>query len=121
MKFAKGVYRLAGIYGLLLLTPQYLLETQNGITFPPVINHPEYYYGFISVALAWQFAFLTIASDPKRYRGLMPATLIEKFSYGIALFILFWQGRLVAPILLFGIIDTALGTLFLIAYLRTGE
>lgn len=57
MKFAKWVYRIAGIYGLLILTPQYFLETKNGIDFPPAINHPEYYYGFIGVALAWQVAF----------------------------------------------------------------
>jgi len=121
MKFAKWVYRIAGIYGLLILTPQYFLETKNGIDFPPAINHPEYYYGFIGVALAWQVAFLLISRDPQRYRPLMLASVIEKYSYGIALFALFGQGRLAMTILILGIIDTVLGTLFVIAYKKVSD
>ena len=121
MNFAKWVYRIAGIYGLLVLTPQYFLETKNGFDFPPPINHPEYYYGFIGVDLAWQVAFLLIAGDPKRYRPLMLATLIEKYSYGLAVFVLFWQGRLAMTMLVFGIIDIVLGTLFAIAYKKVHE
>lgn len=34
------------------------MESRNGIDFPPPINHPEYYYGFIGVAIAWQVAFI---------------------------------------------------------------
>ncbi len=121
MNFAKWVYRIAGIYGLLVLTPQYFLETKNGLDFPPAINHPEYYYGFIGVALAWQVAFLVIARDPQRYRPLMLATVIEKYSYGIAVFTLFWQGRLAMAILVVGLIDTVLGTLFAIAYKKVSD
>ncbi len=102
-------------------SPQYFLETKNGIDYPPVINHPEYYYGFIGVALAWQVAFLIIARDPKRYRPLMLATVIEKYSYGIALFVLYGQGRIVMTILILGIIDTVLGTLFAVAYQKVGD
>ena len=64
MKFAKWTYLIAGIYGLLILLPQYFLEVQNGIDYPPPINHPEYYYGFIGIAVAWQIAFLIISRDP---------------------------------------------------------
>ena len=78
MKFAKWVYRVSGIYGLIVLIPQYFLESKNGIDYPPAINHPEYYYGFIGVAIAWQIGFLIISGDPKRYRLLMIATVIEK-------------------------------------------
>jgi hypothetical protein len=118
MKFAKWTYRIAGIYGLLVLLPQYFLEEQNGRDYPPPINHPEYYYGFIGVAVAWQVAFLIISSAPKRYRPLMIASVIEKFSYGLAVAILYWQDRVAAAVLAVGTIDIILGILFLVAYWR---
>lgn len=84
-----------------------------------VLRITHYYYGFIGVAIAWQVAFLVIAGDPKRYRPLMPATLIEKYGYGIAVFVLFWQGLLAPTMLVLGIINTVLGTLFAIAYKKS--
>ena len=65
MTFARRVFLIAGIYGLIVLLPQYVLEEKNGRDFPPAITHPEYYYGFIGVGVAWQIAFLVIASDPR--------------------------------------------------------
>lgn len=121
MKFAKWVYRVAGIYGLLIVPPLYFLETKTGIDYPPPINHPEYYYGFIGVVLAWQVAFLIIAHDPKRYRPLMLASVIEKYSYGLAVFVLYGQGRLALTIVILGMIDTLLGTLFVLSYHFTGR
>lgn len=115
MKFARWTYLVAGIYGLLVLVPQYFLEEKNGRDYPPVINHPEYYYGFIGVAIAWQIAFLIISKDPRRYRPLMIASVIEKFSYGIAVVILYLQGRTGNMVLSTGMIDMVLGTLFLIS------
>ena len=71
MTFARRIFFWAGIYGLIVLVPQYLLERRNGQNFPPIITHPEYYYGFIGVGLAWQVAFLLISGDPVRFRPLM--------------------------------------------------
>jgi hypothetical protein len=99
MKFAKWTYLVAGIYGLLVLVPQYFLEEKNGRDYPPAINHPEYYYGFIGVAIAWQIVFLIISRDPKRYRLIMIAS-----------------DRVAGAVLAVGTIDMILGTLFLIAY-----
>jgi len=121
MKFAKWVYLLAGIYGLLVLLPQYFLESRNGLNFPPAINHPEYYYGFIGVAVAWQIGFLIISRDPTRYGPLMIATVIEKYSYGFAVLVLYGQGRLASLILVTGLIDLILGTLFAVAYQKAGR
>ena len=121
MKFARWTYLLAGIYGLLVLVPQYFLEEKNGISNPPAINHPEYYYGFIGVAIAWQIAFLVISRDPRRYRPLMIAGVIEKYSYGIAVVALYVLNRAGAMILSTGIIDLTLGTIFLMVYLRLGR
>ena len=118
MKFAKWTYLIAGIYGLLILLPQYFLEVQNGIDYPPPINHPEYYYGFIGIAVAWQIAFLIISRDPIKYRLLILATIVEKYTYGIATIVLFMQSRVAAAVLVVGLIDTILGTLFIIAYFK---
>jgi hypothetical protein len=120
MKFARITYLVAGIYGLLFITPLYFLEHQIGLDMPPAITHPEYFYGFVSVTLAWQVLFLLLARDPVRYRPLMLPTLLEKFPYGIAVIILFAQQRVSGVVLVFGLIDLTLGVLFLIAYLKTG-
>lgn len=120
MRFAKWTYLIAGVYGLLVLVPQYFLEARTGRDFPPAINHPEYYYGFIGVAVAWQVAFLIISRDPTRYRPLMIAAMIEKFSYVIAVLVLYGQGRIAVAILVTGMIDLILGTLFAVAFKKTG-
>lgn len=119
MKFAKYTFWIAGIYGFLALLPQYFLEEKTGIDFPPAITHPEYFYGFIGVALAWQVAFIIIARNPVKYRTMMIPSVLEKFSFGIALAVLFSQGRIPLMTLGFGILDSLLGLLFLIAYFKT--
>ena len=61
MKFSRWLFRIAGIYGLIVLVPQYFLESKIGEQTPPAITHPEYFYGFVGVGIAWQIAFLIIA------------------------------------------------------------
>lgn len=119
MKFAKYTFYAAGVYGLLVLLPQYFLEEKTGRDFPPAITHPEYFYGFIGVALAWQVAFLIIGGNPARFRPLMIAAMIEKFSFAIAVFALYAQNR-VAPMMVGAAgIDLFLGILFVAAYFKT--
>lgn len=121
MRFARNVYRLAAIYGILVLLPQYFLLAKHGRDTPPAITHPEYYYGFTGLALVFQLVFLLIASDPPHYRALMPITVLEKLAFGLPAVILFLQGRLATDMLAAGAIDLFLGTLFTIAYLRTAS
>ncbi|HEX8194600.1 MAG TPA: hypothetical protein VF571_00190 [Pyrinomonadaceae bacterium] len=121
MKFAGTVFYIAGVYGLIALAPQYFWEEKNGRDFPPAITHPEYYYGFIGVALAFQVLFLIIARNPVRYRAAMIPAMIEKFSFGIAAVILFLQNRLAVPLFGAAIIDLILGALFIIAFLKTED
>ena len=120
VRFARWTYLVAGVYGLLVMVPQYFLESRNGVDFPPPINHPEYYYGFIGVAVAWQIAFLIISRDPQRYRPLMIAAVVEKYSYGFAVLILYAQGRIAVAVLVTGLIDLILGTLFAVSFKKTG-
>jgi hypothetical protein len=117
--FAKRVFLGAAIYGLIVLLPQYFLEAKTGRDFPPAITHPEYYYGFVGVAVAWQIVFLIISRDPVRFRPIMLAAIVEKASFGLPAIALFASGRLSAQMLAAGLIDVVLGVLFVLAYKRT--
>lgn len=119
MRFASWTFWGAGWYGLLVILPQYFLERQIGIEQPPAITHPEYFYGFVGVALAWQVAFLIISRDPVRYRPLMLAGVLEKATFGVAAIALYAQQRLEFPLVPFAVFDLVLGALFLEAYRRT--
>ena len=121
MNFARRVFFWAAIYGFLVLFPQYFLLERNGRDFPPAITHPEYYYGFVGLALVWQAVFLLISRDPVRYRPLMPLAVLEKAVFGIPAVVLYLQHDLPLAMLGAGLIDLALGTLFLAAYLRTAQ
>lgn len=118
-RFARWTYRIAAVYGLIALLPQYVLEQRIGADSPPPITHPEYFYGFVGVALVWQLAFLLIAGDPTRYRALMPVTVLEKLSFGVAALVLFALGRSPGMMALAGSIDLALGAAFVLAFVRT--
>lgn len=119
MNFAKRLFSIAGIYGLIVLLPQYFLEAKTGRDFPPPITHPEYYYGFLGVALAWQVLFLLIARDPVRYRAMMIPAVLEKASFGLAAIVLFLLQRISTVILGFAVLDLIFGALFVVAYLKT--
>src|SRR3954469_2531944 len=119
MRFAKWVFLLAGVYGVLALAPQYFLEAKIDRDRPPAITHPEYFYGFVGVALAWQVLFLLIARDPARLRPAMLPAVLEKASFAIAVPLLYATHRAGADLLIFASIDAAWGVLFVIAYART--
>lgn len=119
MRMARNVFRVAGIYGLLVVFPLYFLEQRIGIDYPPAVTHAEYFYGFIGVTLAWQIMFLFISTDPLRYRKLMIPCMIEKLSFVPAFFVLFPQGRFPLMLIPAGSIDLLLGLLFLLSFLKT--
>jgi hypothetical protein len=118
-RFARGVFLGAGVYGLVVLLPQYFLEQQIGRDYPPPITHPEHFYGFVGLALVWQLAFLLIASDVHRYRPLMPIAVAEKAAFAVPTFLLFGAGRVAAATTAVAGIDALIGLLFLAAWHRT--
>jgi cytochrome b len=71
MRFARFVFTIAGIWGIVVLTPLYWLVDITGRIYAPPADYPHFFYGFLSVAMAWQLAFLVIGSDPARFRPLM--------------------------------------------------
>jgi hypothetical protein len=119
MTFVRRVFTIAGIYGLLIVTPMYFLEEVIGRDQPPPITHPEFFYGFIGVTIAWQVAFLVIGRDPVRYRLLMIPAIIEKATYVIALLVLFLKGRVPGVTLVPGVGDLVLCLLFVMAWVKT--
>jgi hypothetical protein len=120
MRFAKVVFWVAGIWGLLVITPLYFLFDLIGKQDPPAITHPGFYYGFVGLGLAWQIAFLVIAQDPVKYRMMMIPSMVEKFSYAVAVVILVMQGRTNPRDFVFAATDGLLGVLFVAAWVVTG-
>jgi hypothetical protein len=121
MAFARWLFWIAGVYGLVALVPQYFLERKVGVDYPPAITHPEYFYGFLGVAVAWQVAFLIIGQDPLRFRPMMLPSALEKLSFTAAAVTLYVQGRLPSVLLAAGFLDLAFAILFLVAWWRLGR
>lgn len=117
--FARRVFFWAAIYGIAVLVPMYFLEDRLGRDFPPPVSHPEHYYGFVGVALAWQFAFLAISRDVVRYRLLMLPAVLEKLAFALPVLVLFANGRVDAMTLAPALVDLVLAVLFVLAYRAT--
>lgn len=118
MKFAKTLFWCAGVWGMLTLIPMFFLYERLGAFSPPPPTHPEFYFGFLSVALAWQFAFFAIASDPARFRLLILPAVLEKLGYVLVLFSLYEQGRITAIQFTPAAPDGLLCLLFVLAFFR---
>src|SRR5262249_52137512 len=119
MRFARGVFLRAGVSGILMVIPPYFLERQTGEDYPPPVTHPEYYYGFFGVTLAWQVMFLVIATDPVRHRRAMLPAMLEKASFAVAIPLLYAAGRVASVWIGFAAIDATWLVLFGVAYLQT--
>ncbi len=70
MKFSKIVFTAAGVWGIVVLTPLYFLLDVTGRHYARPTAYPQFFYGFLSVTMAWQIAFLAIGSNPARFRLL---------------------------------------------------
>src|SRR5215471_15760983 len=117
-RFSRTVFLAAGIYGIAVLLPGFFSEKMIAEKMPPAITHPEFYYGFFGVALAWQLAFLIIARDPQRFRPIIPAAILEKLTFAIACLVLSLAGRVPLILALGGAGDFVWGVLFAVAYSR---
>ena len=119
MRFAKVVFVGAGVWGIAVLTPLYFLVDITGRQYAIPVDYPQFYYGFLSVAMAWQIAFLVIGTNPPRFRWLMIPAIIEKLGYVAVLAVLGWQARLPTVDLMPAIPDFVLGCLFMLAFAKT--
>ena len=120
MRFAKILFWFAGAWGILVLAPMFFLYAKVGEYSPPPPTHPEFYFGFLGVALVWQFVFFVIATDPARFRLLIPVAVLEKLSYVVVLFVLYLQGRITAFQFGPAVPDALLCLLFVVAFFKAG-
>jgi hypothetical protein len=119
MKFARIVFWIAAVWGLLVITPLFFMLNLISKNDPPPITHPGFYYGFVAVAFTWQLAFVVMARQPVRLRPMMIPAMLEKFGWITVVLVLYSQGRMKTPDLMLGIIDGVLGILFVVAYAKT--
>jgi hypothetical protein len=118
MRFVRGVFLVAGLTGIVILLPMYH-EARFFSENPPVINRPEFYYGFVGVTLAWQLLFLVIAFDPVRYRLAILPALVEKGSFALAIPLLYAYERVSSFWLYAAAMDGTWLILFALAYCWT--
>jgi hypothetical protein len=120
MRFARTVFIGGGVWGIAVLTPLYWLVDITGRRYTPPADYPHFFYGFLSVALAWQVAFLIIGINPLFFRAVMIPSILEKFGWGLTLSVLYARSRITAIDAQAAIPDLMLGILFVAAFVKTG-
>jgi len=121
MRFAKLTFTGAGIWGIVVLTPLYWLVDITGRPYHSPTDYPHFFYGFLSVAMAWQIAFLIIGSNPARFRPLMIAGILEKLGHVIGVAVLYRNARISAIDAQAAVPDLLLAALFIVAFAKTRE
>ena len=119
MRFAKFAFIGAGIWGIAVLTPFYWLVDVTGRHYASPTEYPHFFYGFFTITMAWQFAFLVIGSNPGRFRPLMIPSMFEKISYVVLLLILYSRSRITTADVQAAVPDFILFVLFVIAFAKT--
>jgi hypothetical protein len=119
MSFARYTFIAAGVWGIAVLTPLFFLVDLTGRPYAAPAEYPHFFYGFLSVAWAWQIAFFVIGSNPGRFRPFMITAFIEKAGYVIGTTLLRSQGQISAPDASTAIPDALLLALFVVAFVKT--
>ena len=116
MGLARWVFRVAGLYGIVVVAPMFFMERQMA----PGAAHPVFFYAWVSVDLAWQILFLVLSTDPTRYRPMMPVCVLVKAAAVVAIPWLYVVGRVRDMWLGAAAVDLVFAVLFLAAYGATG-
>jgi hypothetical protein len=119
MKFARFTFIGAGVWGIVVLTPLYWLFDITGRSYLPPADYPQFFYGFLSVAMAWQIAFLVIGSNPARFRPLMIPSILEKLGHVAGVAVLYGQARIPAIDAQAAMPDLLLAVLFVVSFAKT--
>lgn len=118
MRFARFAFIAAGLWGIAVLTPLYWLVDVTGRAYRPPMDYPHFFYGFLSVAMAWQIAFIVIGSNPERFRPLMIPAIVEKLAHVAGVAVLYWNARISTIDAQSAIPDLLLAILFIAAFMR---
>jgi hypothetical protein len=120
MKFARIVFTIATIFGLIVMPPMFFLEARIGQDYPPEITHPEFYYGFVGAVAIFQLLYLMIAYDPLRYRPLMLVGVLAKLAFVTSTVVLVALRRAPVEPAMLSIVDLILAPLFVAAFIKSG-
>jgi hypothetical protein len=118
MTFAKWVFTIGGIWGLIIIAPLFFLEGPITAASRP-FSHPDFFYGFLASTVAWQVGYLVIGRDPARYRPFMLIGAAGKVIYFTSCLTLFLQGRVLPMVPMLTAPDMLLATLYVVAWFRT--
>ncbi|MDZ4369852.1 MAG: hypothetical protein U1C74_00330 [Phenylobacterium sp.] len=119
MTFAKWVFTLGGLWGVLIIGPLFFLESHvQSMTGAP-ISHPDIYYGFVGSTFAWQLAYLVIGRNPGPYRPFMLLGALGKLIYFGSAWTLYAQGRIPMTVPALASPDLLLAILFVAAWVKT--
>ena len=119
MRVARVVFIAAGVWGIVVLTPLYFLVDLTGRRYAAPVDYPQFFYGFLSVAMAWQLAFLVIGSNPARFRPLMIPGILEKLGHVAGVAVLYARGRLTSTDAMAAGPDLLLAMLFIVSFVIT--
>jgi hypothetical protein len=118
MRFAKWVFTLGGIWGLLIIGPMFFLEGAIARQTEP-FTHPDSYYGFLASTIAWQFGYLAIGRDPARFRPFMLIGASGKLIFAGGCWLLYAQGRIPLSVPVIAVPDLVLVVLYVTAWFKT--
>ncbi len=118
MRFAKWVFTLAAIYGLITIPLTYFVEPQLVRRFG-ALGQPIWFYGFLGVVLVFQLVYLQTGRDPVRYRPFMWLSLLAKLSFVVTAATMYAIGRTVLEQAVVTAPDLIWSVLFAIAIART--
>jgi len=119
MRFAKVAFTAAGVWGIGVLTPLYWLVDITGRHYGRPTEYPQFFYGFLSVAMAWQIAFLIIGSNPARFRLLMIPGILEKLGHVAGVAVLYGRARIGWVDAQAAVPDFVLAMIFILAFVKT--
>ncbi|WP_417610542.1 hypothetical protein [Parasphingorhabdus sp.] len=108
MKIVRIIFALAALWGFVAVVPGLFAEAGP---------QPEYYYGFLGLALVFQLIFVMIAIDPGRFRPLIPIAVLEKLAFFLPVSLLYAQGRVpMGPVFFGAMVDGLFMLLFALAW-----
>lgn len=113
MTFARWSFALAAIYGLIACGSLFFRA--------PLSAETQWLFAFTGAAGATQFAYALIASDPRRYRMVIPIGIVSKLSFAAPMALLVARGAIPQSAAVFAAIDVALALVFAINFVRLGR
>lgn len=118
MTFARWVFTLGGIWGVLIIGSLFFAEPYVVAQTGP-LSHPDTYYGFAASTFAWQLGYLVIGRNPAAYRPFMLLGAAGKLAYAGFCWTLYAQGRIPITVPALASPDLLLAALFVVAWVKT--